>query len=119
MLHGIDKGIEPNVISEKQVIKAIITPQMPILPETKIISHVKSKIGQGRAGIKRKTHMFPLPQPYEKPEQPKLLPERKPIIQIAERPILQHSKNIMQSKNKIKNFTTRRIHLSRIIRTTS
>ena len=32
---------------------------------------------------------FPIPQPYDMPEQPKSLPGRKSIIQIAERPILQ------------------------------
>ena len=43
---------------------------------------------------------FPISQPYDKCEQPKLLPGRKPVIQIAERPILQHPRNIMQSKTK-------------------
>ena len=32
---------------------------------------------------------FPISQPHDKPEQPKLIPGRKPIIQIAERAILQ------------------------------
>ena len=37
-------------------------------------------------------------QPFDKPEQPRLLPGRMPIIQIAERPILQQS----QSKTRMK-----------------
>ena len=37
-------------------------------------------------------------QPLDKPKQPKLLPGRKPIIQIAERPILQQPQNIIQPK---------------------
>ena len=38
----------------------------------------------------------------DKCEQPKLLPGRKPIIQIPERPILQQSQNITQFKTKLK-----------------
>ena len=56
---------------------SIIVTQTPILPKTKIISHVKSRICQGRTGIKRKILKFPVSQPYDKPEQPKLLPGRK------------------------------------------
>ena len=36
-------------------------------------------------------------QPFDKPEQPKLLPSRRPIMQIAERHPLQPSQNINQS----------------------
>ena len=42
----------------------------------------------------------PISQPYHKPEQPKLLPGRKPIIQIAGKPILQHPQNVVQSKTR-------------------
>ena len=73
---------------------------MHILPETKIISHVKPRIGQDRAGIKKKMLTFPVSQPYDKPEQPQLLTGRKPIIQIAERSILQQPQNVTQSKTK-------------------
>ena len=41
-------------------------------------------------------------QPLDKPEQPKLLPGRRPIIQIAEWPPLQQSQNINLSKTKSK-----------------
>ena len=67
---------------EKQVIKLIIT------SEAKGISQTKVRLGQGRAGIKVKFLKFLWPQHFYKPEQPQLLPCRKSIIQIAERPIL-------------------------------
>ena len=67
---------------------------MHILSETRTISHIKLRLGQGRAGIKRKMPNFPVSQLHDKPEQPKLLPGRSPIIQIAERPILQQPQNI-------------------------
>ena len=41
-------------------------------------------------------------QPFDKPEQLQLLPGRKSIIQIAERPILQQPQNITQSKTRPK-----------------
>ena len=104
-VHEIDKGIYPNGRPEKQVAKPVVTPQTCILPETKTISHIEPRIGQGRAGIKRKTLQFPVPQLHDKPEQPKLLSGRKPIIQIAERPPLQQSQNITQSKTRSK-FST-------------
>ena len=43
---------------------------------------------------------FPVSQLYDKPEQPKFLPSRKAIIQIAERPNLQQSQNITQPKTR-------------------
>ena len=99
-VHGIDKGIDPNVRLEKQVTKPVVTPQTCILPETKITPHIKPRICQGRAGIKRKMLKFPVSQLHDKPEQPKVLPGRKPIIQITERLTLQESKNITQSKTR-------------------
>ena len=41
-VHGIDKGIDPNIRPEKQVIKPVIS------PEAKGISQVKLRLGQGR-----------------------------------------------------------------------
>ena len=38
-VHGIDKGIDPNMRGGRQVIKPVITPQTHILPEVKI--HLK------------------------------------------------------------------------------
>ena len=45
-VHGVDKGIYPNIRPEKQVIKPIIT------CEAKGIPPVKPRLSQGRAGIK-------------------------------------------------------------------
>ena len=50
-VHGIDKGIYPNIRLYKQVMKPIIS------SETKGISQVKPRLGQGRAGIKQKKHL--------------------------------------------------------------
>ena len=55
-------------------------------------------MGQGREDIKQKTIKFPVFPLLDKPEQPKMLPGRRPIIQIAERPILQQPQNIIHSK---------------------
>ena len=43
-----------------------------------------------------------MPQLLDKPEQPKSLPGRSPITQIAERPPLQQSQNINQSETRLK-----------------
>ena len=48
---------------------------------------------------------FPVSQPYDKPEQPQLLPGRKPITQIAQRFTLQQSQKITQSKTRLKMST--------------
>ena len=40
-------------------------------------------------GIKKKMLTFSISQSWDKPELPTILPGRRPIIQIAERPILQ------------------------------
>ena len=80
-VHGIDKGIYPNIMSEKQVIKWVIS------SEAKGISQVKLRLGQGRVGIKQKMFKFLISQPLDKPEQSTLVPGRRPMIQIAERPI--------------------------------
>ena len=46
-VHGIHKGIDPNIRLEKQVIKPVIS------PEVKGISHVKPRLAQGRPGNKK------------------------------------------------------------------
>ena len=91
-VHCIDKGMDPNIRPEKQVIKPLRS------RETKGISQITPRLGQGRAGMKRKMFHFPVSQPHVKPEQPKLLPGRRPLIQITERPPLQQPQNINQSK---------------------
>ena len=44
-VHGIDKGIDPNIRLERQVIKPMI------ISEAKSISEIKPRLGQGRVGI--------------------------------------------------------------------
>ena len=68
--------------------------QSPVAIAPKSQNHAKPGVGQGRTGIKRKIlQRFPLPQTHEKPKQPKILPDRKPIIQIAEIPIFNNLKS--------------------------
>ena len=45
-VHGVDKGIDPNIQPEKQVIKPIIS------SAAKGVTHNKPRLGQGRPGIK-------------------------------------------------------------------
>ena len=45
-VHGIGKGLDPNILLEKQVIKLIIT------SEVKRVTQIKPRLSQGRAGIK-------------------------------------------------------------------
>ena len=85
-VHGIDKGIDPNIRPE-EVIKSVIISQTHITPEAKGISQVKQRLDQGRAGIKIKTLKFSVSQLHDKHEQPKLLSGRKSIAQIEKRPI--------------------------------
>ena len=47
-VHGIDKGKDPNIRPEKQVIKPIIT------SKAKSVSQIKPRLGQGKAGKKQK-----------------------------------------------------------------
>ena len=58
-----------------------------ITSETKSVSQIKPRLHQGRAGIKCKTIKLPAPPPLDKP-----------IIQIAEKLILQQPQNINQPK---------------------
>ena len=45
-MHGVDKGIDSNILSEKQVIKPIIS------SDIKGVTQIKPRLGQGREGIK-------------------------------------------------------------------
>ena len=54
-VHGIDKGIDPNIRPEKQLFKPLI------ISEAKGTSGVKPRFGQGRAGIKQKYLNFLCP----------------------------------------------------------
>ena len=78
-VHGVNKGIHPNVQAEKQVIIPVIA------CKAKGTTQNKSRLGQGRAGIKRivKTQIHPQ---LSKP------------IQFTGESILQHPQNIVQPK---------------------
>ena len=56
-VHGVDKGINPHVRPEKQTLKPII-----VTPETKTPTWKKPRLGQGRAGLRRKVKMVTPPQ---------------------------------------------------------
>ena len=73
---------------------------------------IKLILGQGRAGITQKTLKFPISQLLDKPKQPQLLPGRRPIIQIPERPLLQQPQYIIQPKTTPNNFNTRKLNIS-------
>ena len=82
-MHGIGKGIDPNILPEKQVIKPIIS------SETKGVTQNKPRLGQDRAGIKQKI-------------KPVISPSlNKAIIQLTEKPILQ-PQNTAQPKTALK-----------------
>ena len=46
-VHGLDKGIDPNIRPERQVIKPIIS------SEAKSVPQIKPRLSQDRAGIKK------------------------------------------------------------------
>ena len=50
-VHGICKGLDPNLFPEKQVIKSII------ISEAKETYQIKPRSGQGRAGLRWKTKL--------------------------------------------------------------
>ena len=81
--HGRGKGLDPNVLPEKQVIKPIIT------SEAKGIAPIKPMLGQGTAGLRQKC----------KP--PMTPPINKPIVKLTEKPI-PHPENIDQPKITLK-----------------
>ena len=78
-VHGVDTGIDPKVWPEKQVIKPII------ITETKDITQIELRLGQGRAGIKRKVKIQTPPQ-LSKP------------VQLTGKQNLQHPQNTAQPK---------------------
>ena len=55
-VHGVSKGINPNVKSGKQVIKPIMVTKI------KEVSQIKPRFGQGRAGLKHEIKT-PIPKP--------------------------------------------------------
>ena len=83
-VHGVDKGIDPNILPEKQVIKPIIT------SEVKGITQAKPGLGQGIAVIKQKIKL-PVPPLLHKHH-----------IQEKEKRILQQPQNLAQPKITLK-----------------
>ena len=67
-VHGIGKGLDLNVLPEKQVIRPVIT------TEVKAVSQIKPRLGQDRAGLRQK---IKIPMP----------PINKPIVKLTEKPI--------------------------------
>ena len=92
-VHGIDKGIDPNIRPENQVIK-------PMTSEAKGISQVKPKLGQGRAGKSEKQLNFLCPHHLINPKNHSYYQVEGPSFNIAERQILQQPQNIIQPKTK-------------------
>ena len=101
--HGIDKGLILHVKPEHQ--RSVVTPStcqtQPIdkgLPTSIVQPVSKPRIGQGRAGIRRKTKVaLPTPKPIQTPAPPKPVPAPrvvqslpKPVVQSQERTLLQH-----------------------------
>ena len=60
-VHGVDQGVDPNIKPEKQIIKPLVMSQLHVPIESKDQYHVKPRLGQGRAGIKKKMLRFPMP----------------------------------------------------------
>ena len=50
-VHGVGKGLDPNLLPEKHVIKPIITSEVKGMPQT------KPRIVQGRAGLRYKINI--------------------------------------------------------------
>ena len=73
-VHDAGKGSDPNILPGKQVIKPIIASQV------KGISQIKSRLGQGGAGLRWKVKT-------------NALSNVKPIVKLTEKPIAQPRKN--------------------------
>ena len=50
-VHGVGKGLDPNLQPEKQVLKPLV------ITKVKEASQIKPKLGQGRAGLRCKIKM--------------------------------------------------------------
>ena len=62
-VHAIDKGVDPNVRPEKVIIMPVVTSVQSHVPtESTDQCHVKPRLGQGRAGIKKKMVRLSMPQ---------------------------------------------------------
>ena len=59
-MHGVGKGSDPNIQPEKQVLKPLV------VTKGKEVSQRKSRLGQGRAGLRHEIKM-PASTPISKP----------------------------------------------------
>ena len=108
-VHGIDKGLIPHVKPEHQI--SVVMPptdKMPpvdrTLPITKGLPTVirppmpKPRIGQGRAGIRRKSRVImPTPMPIQTPAPPIPTPALRAVQSLPEAVV--QSQEILQSQN--------------------
>ena len=83
-VHGIGRGLDPNIRPERQVIKPIIT------SEAKGVYQIKPRLGQSGAGIKWKIKL-PVSPPLDKSN-----------VQLKEKPIFQQIQNLVQPKMSLK-----------------
>ena len=83
-VHGLGKGLNPNIRPEKQVIRPNIA------SEVKGVSQIKPRLGQGRAGTKWKIKL-PVSPPFNRP-----------IVQLKEKPVSQQPKILVQPKITLK-----------------
>ena len=82
-VHGMDKGINPSVKPEKQVIKPI-----RVASEVRVPTQIKPRIGQCRSGLRKKVN-------FSKP------PKLNMTTQVTNKPILQNSKSTTQSQTSL------------------
>ena len=79
-IHGIGKGLDPNIQPEKQIVKP-----MPVT-KVKEISQIKPRIGQGRVGLRHKIKTQtsqPIAQTIEKPPSKIVMPSTSKTQDIA------------------------------------
>ena len=87
VIHGTHKGLDPHIQPSKQK-------TFPIQTVNKRMPISKSKIGQGRAGLRRKVK---LPQPISLPQQP----PTQPIIKQIQKGGILLPESISQSQNDV------------------
>ena len=58
---GVDKGIDQNVQPEKQIIRPVVTPHSNISTQSRDQFHVKPRLGQDGAGVKKNVIRFSIP----------------------------------------------------------
>ena len=70
-MHGVGKGLDPNIQPEKQVLKPLV------VTKVKAMSQIKPRLGQGREGLRHKIKL------------PASTPINKPIAQVSNKPLNQ------------------------------